>query len=222
MIGPYEIIGRLLLGALFGGIIGYERSKHGRAAGFRTQLLVCLASVLVMIVSEYYYYLGTFNPSVVRVDPGRIAAGAITGVGFLGAGVILKIGASVQGLTTAACIWMVSAIGLAVGSGLYMAGTISFGLTLFALLVLRTVERKMSVLTYKYVAITGGEVNEKELSSVLETHGARIRNIDYEADAETGERHYRLTVALDYRLSLGEILEGLMAVGGVKKVSIKG
>lgn len=222
MIGPHEIIGRLLLGALFGGIIGYERSKHGRAAGFRTQLLVCLASVLVMIVSEYYYYLGTFNPSVVRVDPGRIAAGAITGVGFLGAGVILKIGASVQGLTTAACIWMVSAIGLAVGSGLYLAGTLSFGLTLFALLTLRTVERKMSVLTYKYVAVTGGDIKEKDLSSVLEAHGAHIRNIDYEADAESGERRYRMTVALDYRLSLREILEGLMAVGGVKKVSIRG
>ncbi|GAB4389115.1 MAG: MgtC/SapB family protein [Thermodesulfovibrionales bacterium] len=222
MISAAEIVLRLVLGAAFGGVIGYERSMHGRAAGFRTQLLVCLASVLVMIVSEYYYYLGSFDPSVVRVDPGRIAAGAITGVGFLGAGVILKIGVSVQGLTTAACIWMVSAIGLAVGSGLYLAGSVSFGLTLFALLVLRTVERRMAVLEYKSLVVTAGEATEEEdISSVLESRGSTVHNVDYEKDVPAGEVTYRMTIARRHGGSVKSLLDELAAVKGVKKVSLR-
>lgn len=95
MLSETEIIIRLLLGAVLGGIIGFERQVHGRQAGFRTQLLVCVASVLVMIVSEYYHHLSYMNPSYVRVDPGRIAAGAITGIGFIGAGAILKMGITI-------------------------------------------------------------------------------------------------------------------------------
>ncbi|MDP3259539.1 MAG: MgtC/SapB family protein [Thermodesulfovibrionales bacterium] len=131
MLSETEIIIRLLLGAVLGGVIGFERQVHGRQAGFRTQLLVCVASVLVMIVSEYYHHLSYMNPSYVRVDPGRIAAGAITGIGFIGAGAILKMGITIQGLTTAACLWMVSAVGLAIGAGLYVAGVAASALTLF-------------------------------------------------------------------------------------------
>src|SRR5512147_847711 len=121
MLSNYEIILRLALGTLLGGIIGFERQTHGRAAGFRTQLLVCVACVLIMIISEGYYLQTATNPQFMRIDPTRIAAGAMTGVGFLGAGVILKMGVTIQGLTTAACIWIVSAIGLAIGAGLYVA-----------------------------------------------------------------------------------------------------
>ena len=84
-----------------------------------------------MIVSEYYHHLSYMNPAYIRVDPGRIAAGAITGVGFLGAGVILRMGITIQGLTTAACLWMVAAIGLAVGGGFYIAATAACAITLF-------------------------------------------------------------------------------------------
>jgi putative Mg2+ transporter-C (MgtC) family protein len=119
MLTSNEIIMRLLLGTLFGGVIGFERQVHGRPAGFRTHILVCIAAVLIMLVSEYYQYLSSIDPSYVRIDPGRIAAGALAGVGFLGAGVVLKAGLSIQGLTTAACIWVVSAIGLAIVIALF-------------------------------------------------------------------------------------------------------
>ncbi|UCG77990.1 MAG: MgtC/SapB family protein, partial [Nitrospirota bacterium] len=109
MIETSDILIRLVLGTVLGSIVGFEREVHGRPAGFRTHLLVCLASVLIMIVSEEYYHLAVMNPDFIRVDPARIAAGAITGVGFLGAGVIIKSGFNVQGLTTAACLWIVSA-----------------------------------------------------------------------------------------------------------------
>lgn len=222
MIGPTDILIRLFLGALFGGLIGFERQEHGRPAGFRTHLLVCVASVLIMIVSEYFYYLGTTDPTYVRIDPGRIAAGAITGVGFLGAGAILKIGVTVQGLTTAASIWMVSAIGLAVGSGLHFASTVAFGITMFSLLVLRTVERRMSSLIFRTVTIaTEEDIGEDVISSILGKHDAKVLNIEYEKDLVKGETTYLITVALSHLVPLKGILDEFVSLKGVKKVRIR-
>lgn len=157
---PAEIILKLLLGTLLGGVIGFERQTHGRPAGFRTQLLVCVSCVLLMIISEGYY-LQNDQTGLMRIDPTRIAAGAMTGVGFLGAGVILKTGASVQGLTTAACVWIVSAIGLAIGAGQYIAGITGFVITFVSLWFLRLLETRMPRTVYKFVTlitdITGDE-----------------------------------------------------------------
>jgi putative Mg2+ transporter-C (MgtC) family protein len=222
MISPADILFRLFLGALFGGLIGYERQEHGRPAGFRTHLLVCVACVLLMIVSEYYQYMGTMDPSYVRVDPGRIAAGAITGVGFLGAGAILKIGVTVQGLTTAACIWMVSAIGLATGSGLYLAGTVAFGITIFSLLVLRIVERRMPSLIFRTLTIEAAEdIGVEKIRSMLKRHNASINNIDYDKDMVKGETTYRITIALSHLVPLKGILDEFISLKGVKHVSIR-
>ena len=223
MISETEIILRLVLGALLGGIIGFERQIHGRPAGFRTQLLVSVASVLIMIVSEYYHYLSYMNPSYVRFDPGRIAAGAITGVGFLGAGVILKMGITIQGLTTAACLWMVSAIGLAIGGGLYFAGIVACVLTLFSLLVLRVAERKMPRLAFKFLTVTAWEgIDEEMIASVLRKHDLSISNIDYEKDVLKGEVTYNITISLKHRMSMRELLDVLSSLEYVKKVIIKG
>ena len=154
MIPVNEIIIRLLLGALIGGIVGFERESHGRAAGFRTQLIVCVASVLIMIISENYYFkIHTLDPTL-RIDPARISAGALIGIGFLGAGVIIKSGFAIRGLTTAASIWIVSAIGLAVGAGLYFEGIATFIITITALMALRKIERKIKVLRYKIITVS--------------------------------------------------------------------
>jgi putative Mg2+ transporter-C (MgtC) family protein len=133
-----------------------------------------------MIVSENYHYLILEkDASFIRVDPARIAMGAITGVGFLGAGVIVKTGVTVQGLTTAASIWMVSAIGLAVGAGLYTAGIWSFGITLFALFVLRAVEGRMSRMSFMSLSITSSEgLTEERITEALAKHGAYAHNIE--------------------------------------------
>ncbi|MFH1552492.1 MAG: MgtC/SapB family protein, partial [Candidatus Omnitrophota bacterium] len=106
------ILLRILMSALFAGCIGIEREIHGRAAGLRTHILVCVGSTLFMLTSIMvcvnYGHIG-------QVDPSRIAAGVVTGIGFLGAGAIIRYGASIHGLTTAASIWAVAAVGLAVG-----------------------------------------------------------------------------------------------------------
>jgi len=223
MISDAEIVLRLFLGAVLGGIIGVERQVHGRQAGFRTQLIVCVASVLVMIVSEYYHHLSYMNPSYIRVDPGRIAAGAITGIGFIGAGAILKMGITVQGLTTAACLWMVSAIGLAIGAGLYVAGIAASFLTLFSLLVLRIIERQMSRLVYKFITVTTGEnIEDERINSVLEARGLRIGKIDYERDIVRGEITYNIAVSLKHNEPLKALLDELSSISGIKKVVISG
>src|SRR5512139_1301623 len=164
-----DVAGRLLLGALLGGGIGLERQMHGRPAGFRTHLLVCVASVLLMIVS------GSLGGGGGPFDPGRLAAGAITGVGFLGAGVILKSGLSVHGLTTAACLWMVSAIGLAVGSGMHFAAALGFAITLGSLWLLRYVEEHLPRLAYKHVTVVADRgVPEEQVRAAVTAHGPGI------------------------------------------------
>lgn len=222
MITSTEIILRLLLGALIGGIIGFERSTHGRAAGFRTHLLVCVAGVLIMTVSEFYHYLSLWDPSYIRIDPARLAAGAITGVGFLGAGVIVKSGLNVQGLTTAACLWIVSAIGLAIGSGLYTAALASFVITYLSLWLLRRVEDRMPRLLYKFVTIvTEGAGDEISVRSVIEKCGASVSGIDYERDLDRSLSTFSVTVAVRDERCSRRILDDLSSLPLVKKVVIK-
>jgi putative Mg2+ transporter-C (MgtC) family protein len=114
MISDLDIVLRLLLAIILGGVIGWEREKEEKPAGLRTYILVCLGSTLMMIVSAYGF------PGRYPSDPGRIAAQVITGIGFIGAGTILRTGVTIKGLTTAASIWTVAGIGLAIGVGLYL------------------------------------------------------------------------------------------------------
>lgn len=222
MIGDTEIIIRLLIGAILGGIIGFERQTHGRPAGFRTHLLVCVASVLIMIVSEYYHHLSLQDPSYIRIDPARLAAGAITGVGFLGAGVIVKTGVTVQGLTTAACLWIVSAIGLSVGSGLYTAGAVSFLITYLALWLLRMIEDKMPRLSYKFVTVVmEGDGDEDAVTSVIRKYGSPISSIDYERDMGKMESTYHITIALKDISFIKKILNEISSLQFVKRVVIR-
>jgi putative Mg2+ transporter-C (MgtC) family protein len=213
-----EVAGRLLLGALLGGGIGLERQVHGRPAGFRTHLLVCVASVLLMIVSQS---LGGSADGAPRFDPGRLAAGAITGVGFLGAGVILKSGLNVHGLTTAACLWIVSAIGLAVGSGLRLAALLGFAITLVSLWLLRYVEERLPRLAYKHVlVVVDRDAPEELLRAAVTTHGPRITQRDYELDAESGRMTYRFTIASEHRISEREIIDALARLPAVRRVRV--
>lgn len=221
MLTPSETIIRLVLGAVFGGIIGFERQVHGRPAGFRTHILVCIASVLIMLVSEYYQYLSVIDPSYVRIDPGRIAAGALAGVGFIGAGVVLKAGLSIQGLTTAACIWVVSAIGLAVGSGLYLAGAVTFVITIFSLASLRSVERRMPKLTYRFLTITtDSNADEEQILSILNKGDLSIVNVDYERCTDSGVEVFHITVSFYRYHSLRALIDELSALNFVKRVCI--
>lgn len=214
-----EVAGRLLLGTLLGGGIGLERQVHGRPAGFRTHLLVCVASVLLMIVSQS---LGDgTDVGAFRFDPGRLAAGAITGVGFLGAGVILKSGLSVHGLTTAACLWIVSAIGLAVGAGLHLAALLAFAITLGALWLLHYVEDRIPRVVYKQIVIAADrDADEERLRAAVTDHGPEIVRMEYDLDAVAGTMTYQVTIASQNRISDREIVDTLAGQRGVRRVTV--
>src|SRR5688572_25174252 len=128
---------RVLAAVLAGALIGYERSYHGRPAGFRTHTLVCAASSLLMLITVYEAHWVHVNAEMVRLDPTRMAQGIMTGIGFLGAGVIIKEGLSVRGLTTAASIWMTAAIGILAGIGFYFPLTIGVVITVGVLSAFR-------------------------------------------------------------------------------------
>jgi len=138
-IAYWEIALRLLLAVVLGGMIGFERESHNRPAGFRTHILVCAGSALIMMVSAYGF-TGQIGEGF-EADPGRIAAGVVTGIGFLGAGTILQHRGSVRGLTTAATIWVVSGVGLAAGIGFYFGAVLTTGFVLISLLLLRRFEK---------------------------------------------------------------------------------
>lgn len=141
MLTTWEMITRLLLASILGSLIGFERERLSWAAGLRTHMLVCVSSCLLMIVSAYGF-ADVLGHDHVELDPSRIAAQVVTGIGFLGAGSILLRGEIVRGLTTAASLWSVAAIGLAVGGGLYMAAAASTVIILIILAGVKPLEER--------------------------------------------------------------------------------
>lgn len=150
-----ELLGRLLVGTIFGAIIGFERQLHHRPAGFRTHLLVGLASTTFMIVSTHFVYFQHYGKDdLVTIDTSRIAASVVTGVGFLGGGAILRTGVNIQGLTTAAGLWLVAAIGLSAGGGMYAVSATATAIGVAALTVLRRFERKEDDMIRRRITLT--------------------------------------------------------------------
>jgi putative Mg2+ transporter-C (MgtC) family protein len=140
----WEILGRLAAAAALGGVIGIERELRDREAGFRTHLLVSVGAALFTLVSAYAWSDFEFSQrSGVTFDPTRIAAQIVTGIGFIGAGAIIRQGLTIRGLTTAATLWMVAAIGMACGAGFYWAAVIATAIALVSLWPLRVVSRRV-------------------------------------------------------------------------------
>ncbi|MDD5595333.1 MAG: MgtC/SapB family protein [Candidatus Omnitrophica bacterium] len=140
MLSDWQIILRLTLSVILSGLVGLERQLQRRNAGLRTHILVCLGSCLIMLTSLYVFDI---YKHIVALDPARIAAGVITGIGFLGAGAIIRAQEGVKGLTTAASLWVVAGIGLAVGCGFYNAAVFTTFLVLVVLFFLRRIEEKV-------------------------------------------------------------------------------
>lgn len=140
MLTDVQILTRLVLSLVLSGLIGLERQVHRRSAGLRTHILVSLGSCLIMLTSMYVFDI---YKNQANVDPGRIAAGVITGIGFLGAGTIIREREGVRGLTTAASLWVVAGMGLAVGCGFYRAAIYATILALIALAFLRHFESRV-------------------------------------------------------------------------------
>jgi putative Mg2+ transporter-C (MgtC) family protein len=177
------ILVRVLAAVVVGALIGFERTFHGRPAGFRTHALVCVASSLLMLVTVYQNQWMTIVPlDAIRTDPTRMAQGIMTGIGFLGAGVIFKEGLTVRGLTTAASIWVTAAIGILLGIGFYFAATLGAAATIAILAAFRFIELRLPTEFYAHHALMferGAVMAEDELRRVIGEHGFSIANLSY-------------------------------------------
>lgn len=214
---------RLGLAALGGAIIGLERESHGRAAGLRTTMLVCVGSALAMLVSEKLLVEHTVPGSAWRPDPARLAAGILTGMGFLGAGAILREGNTVRGITTAAALWFVTIMGLAFGSGEIMIGLVGLVLALIILLLLSRVEHLIPRDWYGAVCVTvkSDGPTDAELRDRVESKGAVIKNIELQYDLEHARRSIRYSLKYkreDVDNLSRQVVDDLIACPGVLQV----
>src|SRR4030065_205716 len=152
----------------------------------------------------------------------RLFLGAVMGIGFLGSGVIVKSGFAIRGLTTAASIWIVSAIGLAIGAGLYVEGIITTGITIAALVLVRKVEKNIKTLIYKTITISTliSENTEEKIISVFSDYGIHVHSIDYEKNQSTGELIYDFYIATRNKNVLKEIFSTLSSLEFIKKIRI--
>jgi putative Mg2+ transporter-C (MgtC) family protein len=189
-----RVVGALLIGAM----IGFERTFHGRPAGFRTHALVCIASAILMIVTVYQNeWMTLVQQEAIRTDPTRMAQGIMTGIGFLGAGVIFKEGLTVRGLTTAASIWVTAAIGILIGIGFWFAAILGTVCTLIVLSLFRIVEVWLPSEFYAHHMIRFARdrvLDEIEMRKMVEGHGFSIANLSSRL-LEGGQHfEYRMTI----------------------------
>ena len=172
-----RIIGALVIGA----IIGLERTFHGRPAGFRTHALVCMSSALLMLVTVYQsHWMTELSIEAIRTDPTRMAQGIMTGIGFLGAGMIFREGLTVRGLTTAASIWMTASIGILVGIGFWLPAIVGTVATLLTLSVFLWLERRLPTEFYAHHHIQfrrNAVMDEDRLRALIGRHGFTIANV---------------------------------------------
>jgi putative Mg2+ transporter-C (MgtC) family protein len=223
-ITPVEMLLRMGMSVILGAAVGYERERTGRPAGLRTHLLVSLASATFMLVStQFVYYQHYAKDDLITVDTSRIAASVVTGVGFLGAGAILRTGISIQGLTTAASLWLVAAVGLAAGGGMFVEAVIAAVITLFSLVILRRVEGKQWRLLQRRVTILleDSSVSGRSVVEHLHTMGATVTDIDYDRNVKTNRSRLYLDVRLQNQQLLERILTSLETLPSVRRVKVQ-
>ncbi len=209
-----ELIIRLAVSAVLGSMIGYERERRERPAGLRTHFLVSLASATFMLVSSQFpfpqHYQTVVSEGFLRADVGRIASNVVVGIGFLGGGAILHAGLRVEGLTTAASLWMVAALGLASGAGLYGLAVTSAVIALAALVGLHYLERAFKSVLHLRVRIdaAGEFLSRAQLQQVLAPVGATVQDVDYARDRAAN----RSRMNVDVRLPRHELEEAMVKI----------
>jgi putative Mg2+ transporter-C (MgtC) family protein len=224
MVSNYEILFRLLLAAVLGGVVGLEREVHGRPAGVRTYLLLCMGSALIMVVSEFLFLKFQVQGlgDVLRADPGRIAAQAVTGIGFLGAGVIMHYRDTIRGLTTAAGVWVACAVGLAIGAGFYLFGSAVTALTLISLVGLKTWEQRLKKDWYKEMTVVSKDEAGQfvRIQEVIQRHEFEIVNFGLRKDLEHKEVRASFLLRVRTVHPSREVLKEVFNIEGVKSVEL--
>lgn len=219
-----DILTHVLVATMAGGLIGLERTYHGRPAGFRTHTLVCVASSLLMLVTMYQarWFTGA-SLETVRIDPTRMAQGVMTGIGFLGAGVIMREGLTVRGLTTAASIWVTASIGILAGVGFYSAVLVGTVITLGILTVFRKAENRMPSQIYANNTIVFGRddyLSEAEIRELHSKNGFSVANVSYRLMEKGGLLEYRMTVRTMDRGNIEKLSKTLLGLRSIIEFNI--
>jgi len=221
-IDPLHMSIRLLLALVIGGLIGFEREMNSSAAGLRTHILVCVGSSLIMLLS-IYGFSEFVNEGNVRMDPSRLAAQVVSGIGFLGAGTILITGNVIKGLTTAASLWVVAAIGLAIGAGFYFPAILVSVLVIISLWILNKVEKRFLHTKKQYLLKiempdNGGLMSR--FAGIFAACGVETRKVS--VDAVTGSN----TILISYtimiaRPNIAGLIDQIRLADGVHRVTIE-
>ena len=219
----FEIVFRLVAALVAGGLIGLERSYRGRAAGFRTHALVCVASSLLMLVTVYQDEWIVVTSDAFRTDPTRMAQGIMTGIGFLGAGVIFKEGLSVRGLTTAASIWVTAAIGILIGVGFWYPAILGVAATLSILALFRFIEAKMPHEYYAHHELCFARdavMTEDQVREMLKSHGFSIANLSSQLISGGAFFEYRVVLKTHDPQNTEKLSQQLRKMQDVKEFRI--
>ena len=217
-----DILIKLLLAAIAGALVGLERERHGRPAGLRTNILVSVGACAMMIISEAFYlkYGMLDTQSAVRFDPSRVAAQIVTGIGFLGAGVILKEGITVRGLTTAASLWVVASLGMAFGMGYFTLGAITTALVLVSLVFLKKLDpllKKDRYLTLTVTAVKRMELYD-ELQHICDVQKLKVTDLSSNVDLVNDEMFFQMVITQQQKRIGKELTHAILQLDGIKKV----
>jgi putative Mg2+ transporter-C (MgtC) family protein len=223
MLSHLDMILRVATGAALGGVIGYERDRHGRPAGLRTHIIVSLAAATFMVVSSQFAYYQHFGPNdLVEVDASRISASVVSAIGFLAGGSILRTGATVQGLTTAAGLWLVTAIGLCSGAGMFVESATVTAFGIVALTLFRRFEDKDVTKKRVVVELTQGGSAVEGIESALSALGAEVTHVGYERRLAS-EPLTLLTIdlSLPVTVSAATLVAAIEAQAGVTRIQVQ-
>ena len=218
-----QLLVRIAVGSLLGGVIGYERDRHGRPAGLRTHMIVALAAATFMVISTHFVYLQHYGKDdLIEVDASRIAASIVTGMGFLAGGAIMRTGVSVQGLTTAAALWLVGAIGMAAGAGMYLVALFVTLMGVIALTVLRRFEDKDDRVSRRRIfLLLGADGSVSEISAKLGAIGANVAAVEYDRHVADKTLAVTLDVRFPHSVGIDRLLEEIAAQRDVRRVKLE-
>ena len=214
------------MGAALGGVIGYERDRHRRPVGLRTHLIVAMAAATFMVISSQFVYWQHYGKDdLVEVDTERIAASVVSAVGFLAGGAILRTGATVQGLTTAAGLWLVTAIGMCAGAGMFVASAAVTFMGIVALTVLRRFEDKDDHLMRRRLTVVLGE-QAKDIAPIVEaltSLGVKVSEVEYEKRLEDGKKRIVATFDVQFADKIGvpQLIAAVEIVPDVRRVVVQ-
>jgi putative Mg2+ transporter-C (MgtC) family protein len=220
MLPEHQIIIRLMVAAVLGSAVGIERERLNWVAGLRTHMLVCVGSTLFMIVSAFGF-MDVLTNERVALDPSRVAAQVVSGIGFLGAGTIVLRRKVVHGLTTAASLWTVAAVGLAVGSGLYIAAVTATGLILVILAGLKPLERRLFQerrVRLLVLVIDRREVSLFAIESALEAANLRLQQMLIQHGDSPDEDRLQIRIDQSKGTSMLSVAEQLRRIPGVREI----